>query len=102
MIGVLKSIRSQIGAEIGDAIQVEIWRDEMPRTLEVPAQLQHAMEAGAALTFFECLSYTHRKEYCRWISDAKTEATRLKRIAKAVEMLKDKVRTPDHSQQNRY
>jgi hypothetical protein len=88
MIGVLKSIRSQIGAEIGDAIRVEIWKDEMPRTLEVPPQLRHAMEAGAVLTFFECLSYSRRKEYCRWISDAKTEGTRLKRIAKTVEMLK--------------
>lgn len=95
IIGILKPIRSQIGAEIGDPIQVEVWKDEMPRTIEVPAQLQHAMEAGAVLTFFESLSYTHRKEYCRWISEAKTEQTRLKRIAKAIEMLKDRVRTPD-------
>ena len=94
MIGVLKSIRSQIGAEIGDAIRVEIWKDEMPRTLEVPPQLKHAMDSGAVLTFFECLSYSHRKEYCRWISDAKTEATRLKRIAKTIEMLQDKSKNP--------
>lgn len=95
MLGVLKSIRSQIGADVGDKILVEVWKDETPRTVDVPAQFQHAMEAGAVVNFFESLSYTHRKEYCRWISEAKTEQTRLKRIAKAIEMLKDKVRNPD-------
>jgi hypothetical protein len=99
MLGVLKSIRSQMGADIGDTIQVELWKDETPRTIEVPAELQDAMKAGGVLTFFESLSYTHRKEYCRWISEAKTEPTRTRRIAKAVEMLKDKVRTPDSPKQ---
>lgn len=95
MLGILKSIRSQIGADAGDKIEVEVWRDETPRTVEIPAQFERAMKAGGVLSFFEGLSYTHRKEYCRWISDAKTEETRQKRIAKAIEMLKSKIRTPD-------
>ena len=95
MLGILKSIRNKIGAQIGDKIQVEVWKDDTPRTVEVPAELQRAMKAGAVLEFFQSLSYSHRKEYCRWISDAKTEETRLKRVAKALEMLKNKVRTPD-------
>ena len=99
MLGVLKSIRIQIGADVGDTIQVEVWKDELPRTVDVPAELQQAMEAGAVLTFFESLSYSHRREYCRWISEAKTEQTRLKRTAKAIEMMKDSVRTPDHPKQ---
>jgi uncharacterized protein YdeI (YjbR/CyaY-like superfamily) len=40
------------------------------------------------------LSYTHRKEYCRWITEAKKEETRLKRLEKAIEMLKQRVSTP--------
>ena len=40
------------------------------------------------------LSHTHRKEYCRWITEAKKEETRLKRLGKAIEMLKKGVRTP--------
>ena len=46
------------------------------------------------LPVFEKLSYTHRKEYCRWITDAKKEETRLKRLGKAIEMLKNGISTP--------
>jgi uncharacterized protein YdeI (YjbR/CyaY-like superfamily) len=46
------------------------------------------------LPFFEGLSYTHRKEYCRWIAEAKKEETRARRLARAVEMLREGVRTP--------
>lgn len=95
MLGVLKSIRSQIGADVGDKIQVEVWKDEMPRIVDVPVQFQNAMELGGVLNFFESLSYSHRREYCRWISGAKAEPTRLKRIGKAIDMLKDKVATPE-------
>jgi hypothetical protein len=95
MLGVLKSIRSQIGADVGDQVEVEVCKDETQRTVEVPAELRQGMEAEAVLGFFDSLSYTHRKEYCRWVSDAKTEQTRRRRIAQAIEMLKHKVRTPD-------
>jgi uncharacterized protein YdeI (YjbR/CyaY-like superfamily) len=36
---------------------------------------------------FDGLSYTHRKEYVRWIKQAKRDETRRRRIAKALEML---------------
>jgi uncharacterized protein YdeI (YjbR/CyaY-like superfamily) len=52
------------------------------------------MKKEGLLTFFESLSYTHRKEYCRWIREAKKEETRARRLEKAVEMLRDKVKTP--------
>ena len=92
MLGVLKSIRHQIGAGVGDEIQVEMWKDEGSRTVEVPPDLLEAMRSGEVLEFFEGLSYTHRKEYCRWITDAKKEDTRVKRVAKAIEMLRAKVK----------
>jgi hypothetical protein len=95
MLGVLKSIRNQIAANIGDEIEVEVWKDETSRTIEAPPDLLDAMRAGAVLDFFESLSYTHRREYCRWINKAKTEQTRANRVAKALELLKTKVRSPD-------
>ncbi|MBV9671141.1 MAG: DUF1905 domain-containing protein [Acidobacteriales bacterium] len=98
MLGVLKSIRSQIGASIGDMVEVEVWKDDGVRTVEVPNDLAEAMRAKEISEFFHSLSYTHRKEYCRWVSDAKTEETRARRVAKAIELLKSKVRTPDASQ----
>jgi uncharacterized protein YdeI (YjbR/CyaY-like superfamily) len=52
------------------------------------------MKQEGLLSFFEGLSFTHRKEYCRWITEGKKEETRLKRLEKAVEMLRKKIRTP--------
>ena len=36
---------------------------------------------------FEAFSYSHKKEYIEWIADAKTEETRAKRVATAMEWL---------------
>jgi uncharacterized protein YdeI (YjbR/CyaY-like superfamily) len=73
---------------------VVLWKDEETRTLEVPASFEKLMKQEGLLPFFESLSYTHRKEYCRWITEAKREETRAKRLDKAVEMLKKKIKTP--------
>jgi hypothetical protein len=94
MLGVLKSIRQQTGKEIGDTIAVELWKDDAQRTVEVPPPIHALMEQHGVLPFFESLSYTHRKEYVRWLTEAKTEATREKRLDKAMEMLKQGVKTP--------
>ena len=95
MLPVPKAIREQAGAGPGGTIKVELWKDEEPRTLEVPARFQQAMKKAGVEPIFDCLSYTHRREYCRWIADAKKEETRLHRIEKAVEMLRNGVKTPD-------
>ena len=52
------------------------------------------MKKEGLLSFFEQLSFTHRKEYCRWITEAKKEETRSQRLAKAIEMLRSGRRTP--------
>ena len=74
--------------------QLFVWKDEEVRTVEVPAQFEKLIKKEGLRPVFEKLSYTHRKEYCRWITDAKKEETRLKRLGKAIEMLKKGVRTP--------
>jgi hypothetical protein len=94
MLGVSKAIRNQIGKQPGDTIEVVVWKDDEVRTVEVPAQLETLMARAGLLPFFNGLSYTHRKEYCRWITEAKKEETRLKRLGKAIEMLKKGVKTP--------
>ena len=94
MLGMLKAIREQIGKGPGDDVEVVVWKDEAPRTVEVPAQFEKLLKREGLLPIFEKLSYTHRKEYCRWITDAKKEETRMRRLTKAVEMLKKGVRTP--------
>jgi uncharacterized protein YdeI (YjbR/CyaY-like superfamily) len=67
---------------------------EEVRTVEVPAPFENLMKKEGLLPVFKKLSYTHRKEYCRSITEAKKDATRLKRLEKAIEMLKRGVSTP--------
>ncbi len=94
MLGLLKAIREQIGKGPGDTIEVVVWKDEGERIVTAPAQFEELMKREGLLSFFEQLSYTHRKEYCRWITEAKREETRSKRSERAIEMLKKGVRTP--------
>lgn len=94
MLGVLKAIREKTGKGPGDMIDVEVWKDEEKRMVEVPAAFEKLMKEEGLLPFFDGLSFTHRKEYCRWITEAKKEETRLKRLEKAIEMLRKGVRTP--------
>lgn len=94
MLPMLKGIREQVGKQIGDQIDVVIWRDESERVLLIPDAFAKRMQQEAVLPFFESLSYTHRKEYIRWITEAKKEETRVRRFEKAIEMLKDRIKTP--------
>jgi hypothetical protein len=94
LLGIPKAIREQIGKQPGDSAAVVVWKDEAVRTVEVPAFFSALMKKEGLLPFFEKLSYTHRKEYCRWISEAKKEETRVRRLEKALEMLRNGVKTP--------
>jgi len=94
MLGVFKAIREKIGKQPGDKVEVVVWKDDEERTVVVPAPFEKSMKREGLLPFFEKLSYTHRKEYCRWIADAKNEETRNKRLEKAIEMLRKGVKTP--------
>ena len=94
MLHLPKAIRDELGKGAGAELDVEVWKDDAVRTLEVPAEFAQVMKREGLLPFFESLSYTHRKEYCRWIKEAKREETRAKRLEKAVLMLRSKVKTP--------
>ena len=95
MLPMLKAIREEAGLAPGDRVEVELWKDDQPRVLEVPSEFKKALERESLLPVFDALSYTHRREYCRWISEARKEETRLKRLEKAIDMLKGGVKTPD-------
>jgi hypothetical protein len=95
MLGILKNIREQIGKGVGDTLEVTIEKDETERTVEVPTEFQKLLTKEKLLPVFEKLSYTHRREYCRWITEAKREETRANRLVRAVEMLRSGVKTPD-------
>ena len=95
LIGVNKANREAAGVEAGERVTVELELDTAPREVEVPPELAEALEAEPDLrAFFEGLSLTHRREYAEWITEAKREETRRRRAEKAVELLREGVRTP--------
>jgi len=58
--------------------------------IEVPVYFQNALnENKKALKVFEKSSPSYRKEYIMWITDAKTETTRNKRMAQAIEWISE-------------
>ena len=58
------------------------------RTIEVPADFGVALAANpAAALFFDGLAPSHRYEYLEWITGAKRDETRAKRIGQALEWL---------------
>jgi bifunctional DNA-binding transcriptional regulator/antitoxin component of YhaV-PrlF toxin-antitoxin module len=94
-VGFNKDVRDRAGIAIGDKVEVTLEPDREPRAVEVPPPLAAALEKDtAAKAAFEGLSYTHRNEYARWISEAKRDDTRDRRVKKAVDMLRDGVRHP--------
>jgi hypothetical protein len=89
MIGLARAAREQAGVSIGSAYPVRIEADEAERTVEVPEDLAAALAGDApARAAFDALSYTHRKEFVRWVGEAKRDASRAQRVAKTVEMLR--------------
>ena len=60
----------------------------VPKTIEVPAELTAALKKNkAASKTFEAFSPSCKREYTEWITEAKREETKLKRIAQAVEWM---------------
>lgn len=92
MLVVKKEIRAKLGKEIGDSIDVVLQKDTEERKIEVPDDLQAALDENAkAKDVFESFAYTHRKEYVNWINSAKKEITRKSRIQKTVERVAEKI-----------
>jgi uncharacterized protein YdeI (YjbR/CyaY-like superfamily) len=94
ILGVPKAIRDKLGKKPGNVVKIVLWKDDEPREITVPPELEKRMKKAGVLPFFESLSFTHRKEYCRWITEAKKDETRARRLEKAIQLLKDGVRTP--------
>ena len=83
-----KDIRHQIHATQGDTVSVTVELDFANRQVEVPDDLEQALSMNApAQEAFDKLAYSHKKEYVNWITSAKHENTRQRRIEKTLEML---------------
>lgn len=95
VIGILKSIREEIGKQAGDTVHVKLWKDEEPREVIVPPELAAAFRANEeAKKNFDALSYSHRREYASWVYEARKEETRKDRADKTIEMLENGRKSP--------
>jgi len=94
LIGLNKQVRDGAGVAVGDRVEVELERDDEPRTVEVPEAFAAALAEAGLRGRFDGLSYTHRKEYVRWIEQAKRQDTRERRLTKAIELLGQGVEQP--------
>jgi uncharacterized protein YdeI (YjbR/CyaY-like superfamily) len=62
----------------------------VPRELALPAELTAALKkVPAAHKHFEAFSPSKQRDYAEWISEAKTEATRTRRLEQAVEWISE-------------
>jgi hypothetical protein len=90
LVGLNRSVREEAGVQAGDMVDVQLELDTAVREVEVPTALADALATDAgARAAFDRLSYTHRKEYARWIDEAKREETRQRRLGQALQMLRD-------------
>jgi hypothetical protein len=89
MLIILKGIREQIGKTFGDEVKIIVEPDTEERVIEIPKDLLKELKKDKETkAFFDKLSYTHQKEYVRWVDEAKKAETRQNRIVKTIEMLK--------------
>src|SRR4051794_20136422 len=79
--------REAAGVRAEQEVDVDIELDTAPRLVELPDDLSAAMD-DAARTAFDGLAPSHKKEWVRWVTEAKKPETRTARVEKTVEGLK--------------
>jgi hypothetical protein len=85
-----KQIRDGAGVKAGDTVTVVMEKDEATRTVEVPDLLKKELpKSKTAQVNWERLSFTHQKEMARSITEVKQEETRVRRLAKVMDVLKN-------------
>ncbi len=79
-------IRKQIKKQAGDHVFVILYADDLPT--EIPEELAVCLqdELQAYKYFLKCTN-GEQQAFINWIYSAKTDATKIERIAQSVEML---------------
>jgi bifunctional DNA-binding transcriptional regulator/antitoxin component of YhaV-PrlF toxin-antitoxin module len=88
VLGVLKSIRDELGIGPGDEVLIRIERDSSERTVTIPAELAQAFEGlPGSRAAFEKLSYSDQREHVDHIEEAKKSDTRQRRALRIAQTL---------------
>ena len=78
--------RRGAGVKAGDFVTIALEPDSEKREIKIPVPLQKAL--GTRLSQkLNGLSFTHKKEFIVWYSEAKKDDTRVRRVQKMKQML---------------
>lgn len=91
LLPVSAEVRANAKVEAGVKVDVTLELDTEPRTVDVPDDLAAALDGVQdARRAFDKMSYSHQRRYVLAVEDARTPATRQRRIDKTVEDLRAK------------
>ncbi|MGB3006025.1 MAG: YdeI/OmpD-associated family protein [Chitinophagaceae bacterium] len=88
------AMRKAIGKKQGAILQVQLSEDKSEFVFNKDF-MECLNDEPAAKIFFESLPGSHQRYFSRWIDDAKTEPTKVKRITMAVNALAKKWGYPE-------
>jgi hypothetical protein len=90
VLGLTQEVRKLLNKTFGDEVFVSILEDKEERTVEIADDINLVFnENQEAKVLFDKMSYTHKKEYIRWIEEAKKPETRENRKIKMIQMILD-------------
>ena len=94
IIPVNGDMRKAIGKRHGAMVKVQLEEDKKPFQFNKDF-VNCLKDEPSADQFFKTLSGSHQRYFSKWIDSAKTEPTRVKRIAQAVSALSKKMGYPE-------
>jgi hypothetical protein len=90
ILGLTQTIRKQLNKTFNDTVFVSLTEDKAERTVEIADDIALVFDVNQETkTLFDNMSYTHQKEYIRWIEEAKKAETRENRKIKMIQMILD-------------
>ncbi|MGG7439643.1 YdeI/OmpD-associated family protein [Chryseobacterium arthrosphaerae] len=90
ILGLTQEIRKQLGKTFGDKVSVSLVEDQEERVVDIADDIAAVFDENPeARIMFDKMSYTHKKEYIRWIEEAKKPETRENRKIKMIQMILD-------------
>lgn len=81
-----REMRAELGLKGDEQVTLEVLIDPTPADIAIPEDLLAALKKRkGAEAAFRGMAYSHRKEYIRWIQEAKRPETRTRRLQETVE-----------------
>jgi hypothetical protein len=98
LIGLSNANRQAAGVVTGDEAEVDVELDPEPRVVAEPADFARALDADPdARAAYDRLPYGLKRQHVRAIENAKQPETRVRRIEKAVAVLRDRGSNGGHA-----